>query len=73
VRHPGYLGAWICELGIVLAFGSAATLPLAPAMAWALAARVRREEALLESRFGERFRDYRRRTGGFLPHLGGGR
>jgi len=73
VRHPGYVGAWICELGIVLAFGSAATLPLALAMAWALAARVRHEEALLESRFGDVFRDYRRRTGGFLPHLGGGR
>ena len=73
VRHPGYLGAWLCEVGVVLAFGSAATLPLALLMAWAMTARVRREEALLESRFGDAFRDYRRRTGGFLPHWGGGR
>lgn len=67
VRHPGYLGAWLGELGVVLAFGSAATAPLAVAMALALGARIRREESTLERHFGEDWRRYRARTGGLLP------
>jgi protein-S-isoprenylcysteine O-methyltransferase Ste14 len=70
VRHPGYLGAWACNLGIVLAFGSAATLPLVLVMGVALARRVAIEERLLEERFGGEFRGYQARVGGFLPRLG---
>lgn len=69
VRHPGYLGAWACSLGIVLAFGSAITLPLALVMALALARRIATEERLLEERFGSAFRGYRARVGGFLPRF----
>ena len=72
IRHPGYLGAWLCNLGIVLAFGSGITVPLLVAMGLAIASRVRKEEELLEERFGDAFRGYRARVGGFLPRLGGG-
>jgi protein-S-isoprenylcysteine O-methyltransferase Ste14 len=70
VRHPGYLGAWICNLGIVLAFGSALTLPLVVFMALAYGRRVAAEERLLEQRFGTEFRAYRAQVGGFLPRIG---
>ena len=70
VRHPGYLGAWVCNLGIVLAFGSAATLPLVLLLGWAIGLRVSTEEHLLEERFGAEFRGYRARIGGYLPRIG---
>ena len=73
VRHPGYLGAWVCNLGIVLAFGSAATLPLALLLGLAMRQRVATEEGLLEERFGSEFRAYRARVGGFVPRLGNAR
>lgn len=73
LRHPGYLGAWICELGVVLAFGSAATLPLPLLMGVAIGRRVATEEGLLEERFGGEFRGYRARVGGFVPRPGSGR
>jgi protein-S-isoprenylcysteine O-methyltransferase Ste14 len=67
VRHPGYLGAWISNLGVVLAFGSAAALPLAVLMAVALGLRIRSEEQALEQHFGEAWRRYRERTGALVP------
>jgi protein-S-isoprenylcysteine O-methyltransferase Ste14 len=67
VRHPGYVGAWLANFGIVLAFGSAATLPLALAMAFVQWRRVVIEEQALEHRFGEEYRAYRGRTGRFFP------
>jgi protein-S-isoprenylcysteine O-methyltransferase Ste14 len=73
VRHPGYLGAFAFELGVVLAFGSAATLPLVLLMGLAIGRRVATEEGLLEERFGGDFRGYRARVGGFVPRLRSGR
>jgi len=70
VRHPGYLGAWLCDLGIVLAFGSAPALLLPLAMAIAIAVRVRSEERLLAEQFGDAYRAYRSRVGGFVPRPG---
>jgi protein-S-isoprenylcysteine O-methyltransferase Ste14 len=73
VRHPGYLGALLACLGGALAFGSAAALPLVAIMLAAQLARVRREERMLENRFGEEWRAYAARTGALLPTLGRGR
>lgn len=67
VRHPGYLGALLACLGAALAFGSALALPVPALMLAAQAARVRREEALLASRFGEDWARYAARTGSLLP------
>ena len=67
IRHPGYLGAWLASLGTVIAFGTAATLPLAVLMLIVLAGRWRREEEVLERHFGESYRDYRARSGALIP------
>lgn len=69
IRHPGYLGAWLAALGGVLAFGSALGLVPVALMLAAFALRIRREERLLESRFGDEFRRWRARTGGLFPRL----
>lgn len=70
IRHPGYLGALLGELGVVLTFGSAATLPLALALAVALGVRIRHEEATLARHFGADWHAYRTRTGALLPRPG---
>jgi protein-S-isoprenylcysteine O-methyltransferase Ste14 len=72
VRHPGYIGAWLADLGVVLAFGDAVALALPALLAVAIAARVRVEERLLDEAFGEAYRAYRARVGGFVPRLAAG-
>jgi protein-S-isoprenylcysteine O-methyltransferase Ste14 len=67
MRHPGYAGAFVCNLGAILAFGSAAPLLLAVVMALATRARVGREEATLEATFGAEYRRYRERVGRWWP------
>jgi len=70
IRHPGYLGAWLASLGAALAFGSGPALAPVLLFGALMAARARREEALLEDHFGEAWRQHRARTGGFLPGPG---
>lgn len=70
MRHPGYAGACLANLGVILAFGSAATLPLAVAMGLATLGRVRREEGVLEAAFGDDWRRYRERVGPWWPRPG---
>jgi protein-S-isoprenylcysteine O-methyltransferase Ste14 len=67
MRHPGYTGAWLSNLGTIVAFGSAATLALALTMALAARMRVGREEAVLERVFGDEYRSYRSRVGRWWP------
>jgi protein-S-isoprenylcysteine O-methyltransferase Ste14 len=69
VRHPGYLGSWLAALGAVLAFGSALGLVPLAIFTGLVAGRTRREERWLEQQFGDAYRDYRARTGAFLPRL----
>jgi protein-S-isoprenylcysteine O-methyltransferase Ste14 len=71
MRHPGYAGACLSNLGAALAFGSAATLPLVLVMALATSVRVSREEAALEAAFGDEFRRYRARVGRWGPFARG--
>jgi protein-S-isoprenylcysteine O-methyltransferase Ste14 len=70
VRHPGYAGAWLANLGAALAFGSAVGLAGVALMTIALELRARREEALLEAHFGEAYLRYRARTGRVIPRIG---
>jgi protein-S-isoprenylcysteine O-methyltransferase Ste14 len=72
VRHPGYLGSLLASWGAAIAFGSALALPLAALMTLVQWDRVRREEQLLENRFGDAWRAYAQRTGALLPKPGRG-
>jgi protein-S-isoprenylcysteine O-methyltransferase Ste14 len=69
VRHPGYLGSLLASWGAAIAFGSAMALPLALLMTAFQWDRVRREEKLLETQFGDAWRAYASRTGALLPRL----
>ena len=69
VRHPGYLGSLLANWGAAIAFGSAVALPLAAVMTVFQWSRVRREERLLATHFGEEWRAYAARTGALLPRF----
>uniref|UniRef100_A0A832I1Y9 Isoprenylcysteine carboxylmethyltransferase family protein n=1 Tax=Eiseniibacteriota bacterium TaxID=2212470 RepID=A0A832I1Y9_UNCEI len=70
VRHPGYLGALLAAAGAALAFDSVLGFAAALGMLPAFRARIRREESLLESHFGDAWRAYRARTGALWPGPG---
>jgi protein-S-isoprenylcysteine O-methyltransferase Ste14 len=59
----------ILSLGWALAFRSAIGVLLAAANLVPLIARIRAEEALLLSQFGEEYDAYRRRTSRLIPGL----
>jgi protein-S-isoprenylcysteine O-methyltransferase Ste14 len=67
VRHPGYLGSILANLGAALAFASAPGVLAVGALALVLRGRMAREEALLARHFGGEYERYRARTGGLLP------
>jgi protein-S-isoprenylcysteine O-methyltransferase Ste14 len=70
VRHPIYLGLLLFLLAFVIAYGH--WLQLVVAMPLYLAGttiRTRVEDGLLERKFGDAFRDYRRSTPALIPRL----
>ena len=69
VRHPGYLGALIANLGAALAFASLPGVLLVLGLALVLRTRIAHEERMLEERFGDEYRAYRSRTGALLPRV----
>jgi protein-S-isoprenylcysteine O-methyltransferase Ste14 len=69
IRHPSYLGLLVGLCGWNLIFRSAIGLLVSLLILPLLIARMNSEEALLESEFGARYTDYRRRTWRLLPFL----
>jgi protein-S-isoprenylcysteine O-methyltransferase Ste14 len=69
IRHPSYLGLLLNSLGWVLAFRSAVGVLLVATLIPLLTARMRSEEALLLTQFGDEYESYRRRTSRLLPGL----
>jgi protein-S-isoprenylcysteine O-methyltransferase Ste14 len=69
IRHPSYLGLLMGLFGWALVFRSAIGLLISLLLLPPLVARMNSEEALLESEFGERYSEYRRRTWRLLPFL----
>ena len=68
IRHPSYTGSLISFIGLGLAFRNWISLALiAIATIAALAYRVRVEEAALIEHFGDRYREYMKRTKRFVP------
>lgn len=59
-RNPMYLGLVLVLAGLALLLGTLSPLFVLPLFVWLITTRfVRREEALLEERFGQRYADYR--------------
>ena len=69
IRHPSYLGMIILMLGWALAFRSGAGVILAALIIPPLLARIRSEEALLRTQFGDQYDAYRRRTWRLIPGI----
>ena len=69
IRHPSYLGMIILMLGWALAFRSGLGVVLAALIVPPLLARIRSEEALLRSQFGDEYDAYRRRTSRLIPGI----
>jgi protein-S-isoprenylcysteine O-methyltransferase Ste14 len=67
VRNPSYLGMLVLSLGWALAFRSGVGVLLALLTLVPLIARIRAEEALLLSHFGEEYDAYRTRTWRLVP------
>jgi protein-S-isoprenylcysteine O-methyltransferase Ste14 len=69
VRHPGYSGSLLIFPGMGLALGSLAILAFVPPMVAWIVVRIRDEEAMLVTEFGEAYRSYQRRTKRLIPLL----
>lgn len=69
IRNPSYLGLLILALGWALAFRSGMGILLAALNVPPLVARIRSEEALLRSQFGEEYAAYCARTWRLIPGL----
>jgi protein-S-isoprenylcysteine O-methyltransferase Ste14 len=69
VRHPFYLGGIVTTVGWALLFRSLLGLLLVAASLVVIVPRMRAEEALMESQFGDAYAAYRRRSWRLLPPL----
>jgi protein-S-isoprenylcysteine O-methyltransferase Ste14 len=69
VRNPSYLGLLVMTVGWALAFRSLVGVLLAALCIVPLVARMRSEEAMLRSQFGEQYDAYCRRTWRLVPGL----
>lgn len=69
IRHPSYAGLLILTAGWSLAFRSGVGLILIAMFVPPLLARIRSEEALLQSQFGAEYDAYRARTSRLIPGL----
>jgi protein-S-isoprenylcysteine O-methyltransferase Ste14 len=69
IRHPSYLGLIVNSLGWALAFRSGVGVLLTALMIPPLLARMRAEEALLRTQFGNEYDAYCRRTARLIPGL----
>ena len=69
IRHPSYLGLLVNMLGWALAFRSVVGVLLAVLTIPPLVARIRAEEALLQTQFGGQYERYRSRTWRLVPAL----
>jgi protein-S-isoprenylcysteine O-methyltransferase Ste14 len=69
IRHPSYLGLLVNSLGWALAFRSGVGVLLAALTIPPLVARMRAEERLLHTQFGDEYDAYRGRTSRLLPGI----
>ena len=71
VRNPIYTGAFLIWFGLAAAYASGVVLLLTVLYVIpAYALYVRGEEQMMLSRYGDGYREYQRRVGGFIPRIG---
>lgn len=62
-RNPMYLGMLLVLAGVALWLGHVAALVVPPVFVWVVSSQnIRREEQMLEARFGDAYRAYRQRV-----------
>ena len=69
IRHPSYLGLLVNSLGWALAFRSGVGVLLTALLIPPLLARIRAEERLLRTQFGDEYDEYCTRTSRLVPGL----
>ena len=69
IRHPSYLGLLVNSLGFGLAFRSGVGVLLTALTLVPLVTRIRAEERLLCSQFGDEYEAYRARTSRLIPGI----
>jgi len=69
IRHPSYLGLLVNSLGWALAFRSGVGVLLTALTIPPLVARMRAEETLLRTQFGDEYDAYCRRTSRLIPGI----
>jgi protein-S-isoprenylcysteine O-methyltransferase Ste14 len=69
IRHPSYLGLLVNTLGWGLAFRSALGVLLTAMMLVPILVRIRSEERLLQTQFGDEYDAYRARTARLIPGI----
>jgi protein-S-isoprenylcysteine O-methyltransferase Ste14 len=69
IRHPSYLGFLVSSLGWGLAFDSWVGVLLAALLIPPVLARIRAEERLLRSQFGDEYAAYSARTSRLIPGI----
>lgn len=69
VRHPAYLGSLLLSPGIPLIFSSLYGLLLMLGLVPCFVYRIRIEERMLLKRFGERYRQYMKKTKKIIPYV----
>jgi len=70
IRHPQYLSQFLLDAGGAAATLSLVLAPLALLQIPFLFLRASLEDKLLEKHFGENFRNYKKKSGMFLPFVG---
>lgn len=69
VRHPQYLGILILTLGFLIQWITIPTAIMWPTLAFLYYRLAKKEEEEMEKKFGERYREYKRRVPMFIPFL----
>jgi protein-S-isoprenylcysteine O-methyltransferase Ste14 len=70
VRHPMYLGIQLVYIGLAVATGSLLALAVYVGIFFFFNFIASYEERLLEEKFGDTYKNYKARTGKWLPRLG---
>jgi protein-S-isoprenylcysteine O-methyltransferase Ste14 len=70
VRHPMYATLFLCAIATCLVSANYIVVGTVVAVAVVFLIRMKKEETMLIGRFGDEYRDYRRRTGALIPGLG---